>query len=333
MSAVLVSEHRLVEATAPPERRGLARDEVRMLVSDRTSGTHRHARFDDLPSLLRDGDLLVVNDSATLPAALQARRADGSVLRLHVSTKIDRRIWMAEPRGAVLLGEELVLPLGGSAVAIAPVEPERPRLWYVWFQLPTTMPDYLSRCGEAIRYAHLEQDVPLDAFQTIFAREPGSSEMPSAGRPFTPRMLGALQRHVLGVAAITLHCGVSSFEVPERPAAERFFVSRAAAAAINRARGGGGRVVAVGTTVVRALESAMENGEVVAARGWTDLAIDEGYRIEAVDALLTGFHDGTSTHHGMLRAFLGPDVLTRAYDLATAERYRCHEFGDMHLIA
>lgn len=333
MSAVPARSHpQLREATAPPERRGIARDGVRMLVSDRASGTHVHARFSALPSFLRAGDLLIVNDSATLPAAIVARREDGGSVMLHVSTPIDGRLWMVEPRGCVRSGEELRLPGGASAVPIAPLEPERPRLWYGWFQLPLPMQAYLLRYGEPIRYAYVAERFPLSEYQTVFAREPGSSEMPSAARPFTRGVLAALRARGVEIESVTLHCGVASFEAPERPAAERYTVSPQTASAVNRARAQGRRIVAVGTTVVRALESARARGETIASAGWTDLVIDERYRLQSVDALLTGFHDSAATHQWMLRAFAPVRLLDAAYEQAAVHGYYQHEFGDVHLI-
>ncbi|HKU69071.1 MAG TPA: S-adenosylmethionine:tRNA ribosyltransferase-isomerase, partial [Candidatus Baltobacteraceae bacterium] len=233
---------RLLEAATPPEHRGVARDEVRMLITDRARRLHSHARFCDLPSFLRAGDLLVVNDSATVPAAVSATRENGTPLMLHVATMIDRRLWTAEPRGAVRSGEELRLPDGGSVVLVAPVEPERPRLWYAWFALPLPMNEFLARHGQPIRYAYVTQRFPLGDYQTIFAKEPGSAEMPSAARPFTSRVVNALHELGVEIANVTLHCGVASFEAPERPGAERYTVLPKTANALNRARSEGRRV-------------------------------------------------------------------------------------------
>jgi S-adenosylmethionine:tRNA ribosyltransferase-isomerase len=332
MTAAVAHAQELLEATAPPEHRGLARDAVRMLVTDVAARTHAHARFSELASFLRAGDLLVANDSATLPAALPAMRANGDPLALHVATKIDARVWLAEPRGLVLLGEELRLPHGGSAVMIAPVDPERARLWYAWFQLPLPMEAYLMQTGEPIRYSHVAQSLPLSDFQTMFACTPGSSEMPSAARPFTPRVLAALRQRGIAHATVTLHCGVSSLEAPERPAIERFSVSHETAERVNGAKREGRRVIAIGTTVLRALESAVHNGVVVAASGWTDLVVDEHHRVKTADGLLTGFHDSTATHLWVLRAFLDHDLLRSAYETAARGAYFRHEFGDVHLI-
>jgi S-adenosylmethionine:tRNA ribosyltransferase-isomerase len=323
----------LVEATEPPEYRGIARDGVRMLVTDRGARSHSHAHFYDLPSLLRCGDLLVVNDSATLPAALLARRRTGSMLPLHVSTKIDERLWTVEPRGPAALGETLTLPGGATAALLAPADPRSPRLWYAAFTLPLPMPEYLAQYGAPIRYAYASRAFPLGDYQTLFARHAGSSEMPSAARPFTKPIVAELCRRGVEIAPITLHCGVASFEAPERPGTERFAVPHITAEKVNAARREKRRVIAVGTTAVRALESAVSEDESVAAsRGWTDLFIDPSHRMRAVDALLSGFHEATATHFSMLRAFADEALLGEAYAQAAERGYYYHEFGDVHLI-
>lgn len=322
----------LVEATAPPERRSVERDAVPMLVTQRSAGLHLHTRFRDLPSFLASRDVLVVNDSATLPAALTATRSNGERLQLHVSTGIDSRIWMAEPRAKVTPGERLRLPHGSSAVPIAPVDPQRPRLWYVSFELPLPMPEYLAAAGQPIRYRYVTQRFPLNDYQTLFAREPGSAEMPSAARPFTPRVVDALMQRGIAIATITLHCGVSSFETPERPATERYAVPQATAETVNAARREGRRVIAVGTTVVRALESSVIDGSVVASSGWTDLVIDQRHRMQTANALLTGFHEPAGTHLWIVQSFLDPALFDSAYAEAGDRGYHYHEFGDVHLI-
>jgi S-adenosylmethionine:tRNA ribosyltransferase-isomerase len=332
MNAGVLSRPALIEATAPPERRGIERDAVRMLVTDRSAQSHRDARFYELPSFLREGDLLVVNDSATVPAALTAARTGGERLQLHVATRIDERIFLAEPRGSVLRGEELHLPEGGSAVTIAPVNPERPRLWYVWFQLPSPMHEYLARAGEPIRYVYVPLRFPLSDYQTIFARVPGSSEMPSAARPFSKRVVEALRAAGVSVATVTLHCGVSSFETPELPAIERYAVPPETADAVNAARREGCSVIAVGTTALRALESSVYDGRVTASSGWTELVIEPNHTIRSVDGLLTGFHDAAATHRWIVGSFLDLTTLESAYAHAAERGYFYHEFGDVHLI-
>jgi len=322
----------LVEATGPPEYRGIARDGVRMLVTNRRTQRHSHAYFYDLASLLQPGDLLVVNDSATLPASILARGRESRALRLHVSTKIDERLWIVEPRGPVVAGETLMLSGGATVTLIAPVEPQRPRLWYATFQLAFPMYAYLAQFGAPITYAYLDRSFPLRDYQTVFARSSGSSEMPSAARPFTTSVVRKLRGRGIEIAAITLHCGVASFEAPERPGTERFVVSHATADRVNAARREGRRVIAVGTTVVRALESAATDEGVIASQGWTDLFIDEMHELKAVDALLSGFHDAVATHFSMLRAFIGAELLEAAYREAADRGYFYHEFGDVHLI-
>ncbi len=322
----------LHNATVPPERRGIARDEVKLLVTHRASATNRHVRFIDLPSVLEPGDLLVVNDSATIPAALSAKRQNGDLLQLHVATKIDERIWISEPRDTVLCGEELRLPGGGSAVMIAPLDPQYPRLWYAWYQLPEPMYAFLANHGTPIRYGYVAEAFPIGDYQTIFARETGSSEMPSAARPFSTRVVNALHQRGVEIATITLHCGVASLEEPERPAAERYRVSAEAADAINGARSERRRIVAVGSTALRALESSIDRGCIIASHGWTDLVIDERHTVRTVDGLLTGFHDSAATHQAILRAFLGRALLASAYAEAADAGYYQHEFGDVHLI-
>ena len=333
MSALPIVHPGMREAVAPPEHRGLARDEVRLLVTDRAARTHVDDRFRNLAAYVRPGDLFVVNDSATVPAALRATRADGTMLLLHVATKIDERLWMAEPRGTVAAGETLALEDGASATAIAPVDAAHPRLWYVRFDLPLAMNAYLAKVGEPIRYGYVHERFPLADYQTIFARHNGSAEMPSAARPFSMRVVREVQRAGGTFTAVTLHCGVSSFERPERPATERYDVPLKTADAVNRARESGRRVIAVGTTVVRALESSVRSGLVTASSGWTDIVIEPHTRIYAADAIVTGFHEPAATHLSMLRAFIDAELLDDAYALAAAEGFACHEFGDIHLIA
>ena len=332
MTAAPALSRGLVAAAEPPEHRGIARDGVRMLVTDRRARSQKDAHFCDLPALLRPGDLLVVNDSATVPAALLARRLSGSTLPLHVSTQIDERLWTVEPRGPVAPAETLVLPGGGTATLLAPADPRRPRLWYAAFELPAPMHAYLATFGAPIAYAYLSRSFPLADYQTLFACKAGSAEMPSAARPFTQRVVARLRSRGIEMATVTLHCGVASFESPERPGAERYIVPPLTAGRVNAARNDGRRTIAVGTTVVRALETAAADAGVVASQGWTDLFIDQTHRLRAVDALLSGFHGATATHGSMLRAFVDEDLLQDAYAHAADRGYFYHEFGDVHLI-
>jgi S-adenosylmethionine:tRNA ribosyltransferase-isomerase len=327
------------EAAAPPEARGLARDEVRMLVASRSGGL-THARARDLPDHLCAGDVLVVNTSATLPAALPARRADGTPLRLHLSTPCgERGRWVVELRDGAerfaggRAGERLVLPGGAHATLLAAYVTGE-RLWLAAIDTGRRpLPAYLAEHGAPIRYGYVERDWPLADYQTIFATQPGSAEMPSAGRPFTPQLVTALVMRGVAVAPVTLHTGVSSQEAGEPPYPERYAVPASTARLVNAARAGGGRVVAVGTTVVRALETvATQDGALAAAAGWTRHVVTPETGVRAVDGLLTGWHEPEATHLLMLEAVGGRVLVEQSYALARRAGYLWHEFGDVHLI-
>jgi S-adenosylmethionine:tRNA ribosyltransferase-isomerase len=321
----------LPEAREPAEVRGAGRDDVRLLVAHRGSGRIDHAVFAELPELLDPGDLLVVNTSATLPAAVRILGADPA-LRLHLSAPIpgdDRGAWLVELRrdgrrfhgGAP--GLVLRLPAGGAVVLLE--RDDGGRLWRADLRLPSGVLHYLARHGEPIRYPHTRRDWPLARYQTVYATEPGSAEMPSAGRAFTPELVTRLVATGIDVAPLVLHTGVSSLEAGEAPHPEWFRVPPFTNERIELVRRLGGRVIAVGTTVVRALES--EHDE-----GWTDLVIAPGTPIERLDGLLTGFHDSDSSHLAMLEAVAGRDLLERSYAEAAGAGYLRHEFGDLHLI-
>jgi S-adenosylmethionine:tRNA ribosyltransferase-isomerase len=325
-----------LEAREPPEARGLARDGVRLLVTYRDSNRVAHARFADLPEYLDPGDVLVANDSATLPAALTAGREQGpsgEMFALHLSTHLPGGPWIVEPRAVrVAPGERLVLPDGGAVTLLAPHRGSQ-RLWVARLDLPLPVFDYLHRWGKPIAYAYVRGEWPLAYYPTVYAREPGSAEMPSAGRAFSPEVLDRLRRKGIGFVTITLHTGVASLETHEPPYEEPYHVSAETAEAVNAAKAAGHRVIAVGTTVVRALESAAdERGRVAAAQGWTDLVVTPERGVRVVDGLLTGFHEPRATHLAMLEAIAGRPHLQRAYDAALAGRYLWHEFGDLHLL-
>ena len=322
-----------LEAHEPPEARGLRRDEVRLLVSHYRDDRIVHARFADLPSFLVPGDLVVANDSATLPAALTARREDGSAIALHLSTRLPGGLWVVEPRKTTAAPtERLALPGGGAATLLAPYA-DSARLWVARIDLPAPLLEYLGRWGRPIAYPYVPDPWPIEMYQTVYAAEPGSAEMPSAGRAFSPDVLARLARRGVAFATLTLHTGVASLESHERPYEEPFSVPPATADAVEAARLSGRRVVAVGTTVVRALESAAdERGRVIASRGWTDLVITPERGVRVVDGLLTGFHEPEASHLAMLAAIAGREHIERAYRAALEGGYLWHEFGDLHLI-
>ncbi|MFF2142811.1 S-adenosylmethionine:tRNA ribosyltransferase-isomerase [Kitasatospora sp. NPDC058190] len=336
-----------LSARAPAEARGGARDGVRMLVGRRASGGIEHRRFTELPEVLRPGDLLVVNNSATLPAALPGRLPDGAPVALHLSSaQPDQRGgYLVELREVVpgqaaahyppgrspaRPGLRIGLPDGGTAEL---AEPFTTRLWYAELDLPEGLLRYLELHGRAIRYGYTDRDWPIEAYQTVFAAVPGSSEMPSAARPFGPEVVARLAGRGVLVAPVTLHTGVASPEAHEAPYAERFHVPAATARLAGHVRAEGGRVIAVGTTVVRALESAAEpDGTLQEADGWTELVITPERGVRAVDGLLTGWHEPRASHLLMLAAVAGRPLLAACYREAVRHRYLWHEFGDVNLL-
>jgi len=325
-----------------------------------------HGRFRDLPEFLEPGDLLVINNSGTLPASIPARRPDGTPLELHLSTPLpsgqgpvdleaspgpDPQAWVVELRrqsGGDSLpfrrpdgGEMLALP-DATAEILEPYPPncgpldERPaesRLWTALLRLPSALGPYLDRHGHPIRYGYVGREWPVSYYQTVFAMEAGSAEMPSAGRAFTPEMITGLIARGIDVAPITLHAGVASLEEHEPPPAEFYRVPRETARRVSQAREAGGRVIAVGTTVVRALETAADEGAVVReGRGWTRLVVSPERGVRVVDGLLTGWHEPRASHLLMLEAVAGRELLELSYRAALQQRYLWHEFGDLHLV-
>ena len=346
-------------AHEPPEARGLPRDGVRMLVTGPGARDVRHATARDLPEFLRAGDVLVVNESATISAALDGWRSlpggGDELIALHLSSPVppadDDRRWVVELRRPTVdgtrplldarAGERIHLRGGGAATLVRAFDGGRPnglpngsvRLWEAELSCPGGVIPYTTRFGTPIRYAYVRQEWPLSAYQTIFAVEPGSAEMPSAGRPFTADLVRRLERRDVPVVPIVLHTGVASLESGEPPYPERFRISPQAARAVNDARARGGRIVAAGTTVVRALETvAADDGTLRAGAGWTDLVVTPDRGVRAVDALITGFHEPRASHLAMLEAVAGRDHLVTAYRVALEQGYLWHEFGDIHLI-
>jgi len=337
------------EAHEPPEARGAPRDGVGMLVSRGAAGEISHRAFADLPAVLLPGDLLVVNTSATLPAAVPAVPATMPAgLTVHFSTPLPTGDWLVELRaaggGATVphpggsAGQRLNLK-GGAVLTLG--ARFTPRLWRA--RLSTAVVPYLLRHGMPIRYSYVRRPWPIESYQTVFGARPGSAEMPSASRPFTPEIVTRLVARGITFAPLTLHTGVSSLEGDEDPYPEPYDVPPATARLVNLTRRHGGRVIAVGTTVVRALETAARVPgphpvSLPAARpvspsaGWTEHIVTPTNPLLAVDGLLTGLHEPRSSHLRMLAAFAGPGVLSRCYTAAIGRGYLWHEFGDVHLL-
>lgn len=343
-----------LEATEPPEARGLRRDDVRLLVSHVDTGTNSHSRFCELPRWLRPGDLLVVNTSGTLKAALTAR-AGRDRFELHLSTRLPGNLWVIEVRRRgtpaslpfrdASAGTTYELANGGCVTILAPYPyggalDGHSRLWLAALQLDEPVHSYLERFGSPIRYGYVKALWPESTYQTVFATEPGSAEMPSAGRPFTAELVTRLVSRGIQIAPVLLHTGVASLEDHEPPYEEIYRVPPETADQINDARRSGRRVVAVGTTVVRAVETVTDTrGITHPGEGWTDLVITRERPLRSVTGLITGFHEPRATHLAIVEQAIAAaggtdptDDLERAYGEARHTGYLWHEFGDSHLI-
>jgi S-adenosylmethionine:tRNA ribosyltransferase-isomerase len=362
-------------ASQPPEARGLDRDGVRLLVA--TPDGMVHARFGDLPRFLSAGDLLVINTSGTIAAAVDGRRGDGRPVVVHFSSPLDEGTpwagtpdgrspgeqgpgeatpggsagegtpgetqWLVELRGSAAAtgpvtdaapGESIMLPAGGSLTLLRRYPgPAAIRMWAASVAAGSDVGAFLARHGQPIRYSYVPDPWPLPAYQTVFARTPGSAEMPSAGRPFTAGLVTDLAAAGVVIAPIALHAGVASLEAGEPPLPERFAVPEPTAQLVNLTRAEGRRVVAVGTTCTRALESAADAGGTVHARhGWTDLVLGAGHPARIVSGLVTGWHDPEASHLALLEAVAGQQLVRAAYLEAERAGYLWHEFGDSCLL-
>jgi len=340
-----------LEAGEPPEARGLRRDQVRMMVSNYSNNRIRHARFYELAEFLEEGDLIVINTSRTRNSALSAARADGTPLQLHLSTHLDESLWIVEVRlidktgqsrhfDAPQQGEVLKLPDRARAILHEPYTSDcgsnslpSQTLWLASLDLSAAVDPYLARFGSPIRYNYVRDRWPLDYYQTIYATESGSAEMPSAGRPFTAELLERLVSNGIRIAPLILHAGISNLETHEPPYKEFYRVPRATARQVNETSAANKRIVAVGTTVTRAIEAVTdENGLVHAGEGWTCLVITPERGLRVVNALLTGLHEPKASHLGILEALAGRSHLRLSYEEALRWNYLWHEFGDLHLI-
>lgn len=336
-----------LEAAAPPEARGLTRDAVRMMVAYRSEGRLIHSTFTLLPAFLEPGDLVVINTSGTMAAALTGIGGAGAeAVVVHLSADLGGGEWAVEPRWPAGDASERwpaeagppprVLRLGEDGSRLELLEPYRgsTRLWRARLAVPDPAHSWLAAHGRPIRYGYVERPWPLSAYQNVYATEPGSAEMPSAGRPFTPEVITRLVAKGVDVAPIVLHTGVASLEADELPYPERVKVPASTARRVRAAQAAGRRVIAVGTTVVRALESAYRpsTGRVGAFDGWTELVVSPESGVRVVDAMLTGWHEPEASHLLMLEAVAGRRLLEGSYRASLSEGYLFHEFGDVHLI-
>ncbi|MHB1629671.1 MAG: S-adenosylmethionine:tRNA ribosyltransferase-isomerase [Bacilli bacterium] len=328
-------------AVSPAEWRRQGRDDVSLLVIDGATNSIFHRRFAQLASCLHAGDLVVVNTSGTMAAALPAH-FHGAPLRLHIAVELPDGAYVVERRGAN--GEPDPTPfasgdrvqVGGCDVAVVGAYHPRSRLWIV--RAPQPLWHLARQLGEPIRYGYVKASVPIADYQTIFARVPGSAEMPSAGRPFTHRNLRELARRGVQIRSLTLHTGLSSHEVQGRlddhPVLPEWYdIPEATAAAVRTARREGRRIVAVGTTVVRALEGMWsERREIGGCSGWTRHLVTPDAPPQIVSALVTGMHDNHTSHLALLLSFAERTLLERGYAQAIERGYEWHEFGDVSLV-
>lgn len=319
----LIAQHPLPERTAS-----------RLLALDGGNGALRDLRFADFPSLLRPGDLLVVNDTRVLPARLLGRKASGGACELLLERILDTHRILAQARASKGLrpGTSISLPGGASALVIArdgelhELALDRDALTYFEAHGNMPLPPYIGRAADAS---------DRERYQTVFADEPGAVAAPTAGLHFDQATLQALESGGVAIARLTLHVGAGTFQplrsddiAAHRMHAERFRVPASSVASIESARQRGRRVIAVGTTVVRALESAAATGRLEAAEGETDIFILPGHRFRVVDALLTNFHLPESTLLMLVSAFAGRERVLAAYHHAIAGGYRFFSYGD-----
>jgi S-adenosylmethionine:tRNA ribosyltransferase-isomerase len=337
-------------AAEPAERRGLRRDGVRLLVADGRAEKIEHSRFDRLPAYLQPGDLVVVNNSQTIAAELDGTGDGNWPIVLHAATQLDDGSWVVELRSAPDAAEPILTAQPGqrfrfgadAEVTVRLIEPYPSpagpagvgnRLWRAAVDSTVPFEQWMAWNGRPISYGYLSRHWPLADYQTVFGQVPGSAEMPSAGRPFTTELVTRLVSAGVLIAPITLHTGVSSQEAGEGPQPERFSVPEITARLVNDVRCSGGRVIAVGTTVTRALESAADSdGFVSESHGWTELVLGPDHPVRVVSGLITGLHNPDASHLLLVEAVAGAELTQRAYDAAVGNDYLWHEFGDSCLI-
>lgn len=339
-------------ATSPRARAS----EARLLVIDPARSRLSDARAESLGRLLEPEDLLVVNDAATLPASLAGRTSEGEVIEARLAGPPDGNLWVAVLFGAgdwrdrtedrlpppeVMPGERLVFDdrTSGLAARVVAVSSLSPRLVTLRFEREgAALWDALYRVGRPVQYSYLRAPLELWDVQTPYASRPWAAEPPSTGLGLDARLLASLRTRGIGIAWITEAAGLSSTGDPAIDAAlpfpERFEIPEETVRAIARTRALGGKVIAAGTTVLRALEgaAARQGGALAAGAGITDLRVGAGFRTRIVDGILTGIHEPGTSHYELMRAFVPDRLLDAALVHAEEADYRAHEFGDLCLV-
>jgi S-adenosylmethionine:tRNA ribosyltransferase-isomerase len=307
-----------------------------------------HSTFNHLSDFLRSGDLLIFNSSRTLPASLKTTNSDiDKPTEVRLAEHLPDDTWLVlflfenetQNNSLIQQGQKIEFDAGLTAIVEKP-DLRNPRLWKIKFsETGAALIDIFYQIGKPIRYGYISAPLPLEYYMTVFAIDPGSSEMPSAGRAFTWKMLFDLKNKNIGTAFLTLHTGLSSYMDDNLSAThivseEEYFIPTGTATKIRTAKAKGGRIIAVGTTVVRALESsAYLNGKVVPGHSYTNLKITADHKLKVASGLITGFHEPQASHLDLISAFLNPVQIGKAYQEAIEKKYLWHEFGDLCLIA
>lgn len=315
------------------------RDASRLMVIDRNSGQITHRIFRDLPQYLRAGDVLVLNQSKVIPARTFATNPHGTALEVLLVREIPsgEGLWetLLKPARRAKVGSRLTFPDGLFATVEA-IEADGTRL----LRFSGNVWEHLENIGKMPLPPYIQASVDPARYQTVYAKIPGSVAAPTAGLHFTPELLDGIRGLGVDIQYVTLHVGPGTFKPvhddPNRHVMhlEPYEVSPQTAEAVNRARAEGRRVIAVGTTVVRTLETAYspELGVVQAGSGETQLFIHPGFKYNVIDALITNFHLPKSTLLMLVSAFMGHGLMKQAYQTAVAERYRFYSLGDAMLI-
>jgi S-adenosylmethionine:tRNA ribosyltransferase-isomerase len=328
-----------LNAKEPPERRGIRRDYVKMMVLDKRTGQTNHTQFFHLDRYLNKGDLLVLNASRTVPAVLKSKKeTDGLEVEIRLAHRKNESVWEALPvNGNVQKGDVIRFSQELTAT-ITEQSDDTPFVTLTFNLCCSSLYNQIYSLGEPVRYEYIQEPWNLDYYQTVFATIPGSVEMPSAGRAFSWELLFRLQKKGVKIAYITLHTGLSYLlddkwhKGPDKNF-ENYEVPKVTAELIQKTKKAGGKVIAVGTTVVRALETvAHEKGMLQETSGWTNLYITENTKLQVCDGLITGMHEPEASHLHLLSAFVDREKLYEAYTDAVKHRYLWHEFGDMNLI-
>jgi S-adenosylmethionine:tRNA ribosyltransferase-isomerase len=330
-----------LNAKMPPERRGIRRDYVRMMVLDKNNGETNHTQFYKLDQYLKKGDLIILNASRTVPAVLKGTLDLGRTnkqIEIRLAHRKSENIWEALVVGEAIPVGERIRFTSTLTATVTNSHQEVPFVTLEFNLCCSNLYNQIYLIGQPIRYEYIEQPWDLDYYQTVFATTPGSVEMPSAGRAFSWELLFRLQKKGVNIAYIQLHTGLSyllddKWHLGPRENFEEYHVPGETVDAIEKAKRDGGRVIAVGTTVVRTLETIFsEYGKMKSQSGWTNLYIQANTKLQVVDGLITGLHEPEASHLDLLSAFVDQSFLYSAYKEAIDRKYLWHEFGDMNLI-